>query len=85
MVNGAYTLGRAQKLAERLLKEHSQPEDALRAAFRITWGRHPDANEMTQALSFFQLPPGPDARLPKPRLTDFCHVLLNSNEFLYID
>ncbi len=85
MINGGYALGRAKKMAERLAKQHQQPQDAISQAFQIAWGREPNPLEMQQALNFVCGPVAEPKTMKPGKLTDFCHVLFNSNEFLYVD
>jgi hypothetical protein len=96
LVNGAWTLEQASALAsrlERLQPASSDGRDRIRLAYRLALGRHPQSDELDEAIAFLQR----QARLAQPMakrsagaadqaaLTDFCHVLLNSNEFLYVD
>ena len=62
----------------------------IRAAYRSAYGRIPAGDEVQAAERFLAerqrdgIATNPDA----PRgdaVTDFCHALLNANEFLYID
>ena len=62
-------------------------------AYRLTFGRQPEPEEIGEAQGFLkeQAQP-PSNHVPQPNtpidhaaLVDFCHVLLNSNEFLYVD
>jgi hypothetical protein len=87
MINGEYTLGRAQKLAEQLAKnEFATPDEMLRHAFRLTWAREPAETELTSALTFIEAASAEEQwTFDRDRLVDFCHVLFNSNEFLYVD
>jgi hypothetical protein len=83
MINSSYTLTRAKKFAERLTKEnHSTPADVIERAIEITWGRKPTPGELGDAQTFVF---GTDDKINGDKLTDFCHVLFNSNEFLYVD
>ncbi len=96
LVNGGWTLARARALAARI--DHVEPDstnDAARIvlAYRLTLGRRPDPEELVETFTFLDH----QARLAQPSapptspsashtaLVDFCHVLLNSNEFLYVD
>jgi hypothetical protein len=96
LVNGDWTLARAGALAGRL--ERARPssideEARILLAYRLTVGRQPTALELAEALLFLDS----QAHLPQvairssiparehASLVDFCHVLLNSNEFLYVD
>ena len=87
MINGDYTLGRAQKLAEQLAKDDfATPDEMLRHAFRLTWGREPTESELASALTFIAAATAEEQwTFDQERLVDFCHVLFNSNEFLYVD
>lgn len=87
MMNGSFALGRAAKLAERLQKQEAADCDALlRHAFRLTWGRRPTDDELNQARAFVtDEVEGGTAEFDPKRLIDFCHVLLNSNAFAYVD
>lgn len=87
MINGDYTLERARKLAERLGTETlGSSDEMLQHAFRLAWGRSPSESELTTALEFLAVASGEEqSSLNHDRLIDFCHVLLNSNEFLYVD
>lgn len=87
MINGDYTLGRAQKLAEQLAKnEFAMPDAMLTHAFRLTWGRAPSDGELSSARRFIAASSAEDQwTFDQDRLVDFCHVLFNSNEFLYVD
>jgi hypothetical protein len=45
------------------------------AAYRMAWGRAPDEEEMSLGREF----------LSRRTLADFCHALLNTNAFLYLE
>jgi Protein of unknown function (DUF1553)/Protein of unknown function (DUF1549)/Planctomycete cytochrome C len=87
MINGQYTLGRAKKFAERLVKrKFASHGEMLTHAFRLTWGRSPTEAELADSLQFIAAATGEEQpSFDRERLVDFCHVLLNSNEFLYVD
>lgn len=87
MINGDYVLGRATKLAERVRDAKFETrDDALDYVFRLAWGRAPSNAERGQAIRFVGPATDPEGRtIDQNRLVDFCHVLFNSNEFLYID
>ncbi|RMG33405.1 MAG: DUF1553 domain-containing protein [Planctomycetota bacterium] len=74
---------------------------AVRASFRLALQREPTAEEVEFAVGYLRRtlqllrdkrpPAGPSASDPewsgpwRAALTDWCHVLLNSNEFLYVE
>lgn len=79
------------RLADRMATSLEQTGGAnrterLRKAMRLTWGRGPTAEELAVSLEFFA---ACDSEAPQAadhdRLADFCHVLFNSGEFLYVD
>ncbi|MEI7687402.1 MAG: DUF1553 domain-containing protein [Planctomycetota bacterium] len=83
MINGAFMIEQAKALAARLEKT---PDEAVRveAAFRLAFGRPPSAAEVRQTLAFVAQQ-GERAGRSDAGWIDFCQVLLNANEFLYID
>lgn len=87
LINGDYTLGRAAKLAERIRDgEFETRQDALVYAFRLAWAREPTAEELGQAMRYAGSGADPESPvLGHEKLIALCHVLLNSNEFMYVD
>jgi hypothetical protein len=98
MINGEWTLKRAAAMAKRLTESGpSDPDERVKRAYGVVLGRDPDADELRAASAFLDR----QRRLAEMRLRpanasgggdpailafeDFCHVLLNSNDFLYID
>ncbi len=78
MINGAWPLQRAEALARRLNKLATSDERAtVLHAYRIVYGRVPEPAEAEAVVQW--LHDGTAAPI------DLCHVLLNSNEFLYTD
>ena len=86
LLNGKYALEQAKKLSERLLSEQLEPDQTLRNAFRWTWGTEPTDADMNFASQFVSLGSGEDSSIiDQKQLTDFCHILFNSNQFLYLE
>jgi mono/diheme cytochrome c family protein len=91
LLNGKYALGRAEKLAARLLSPEgtSREYDAdqvVRLAFLWCWGREPGLEEWQAARRFVSAGQGEDAQiLDGVKLADLCHVLFNSSQFLYME
>ena len=82
LINGPWTLARAQSFAERLAASPSATlEEQIDRAYLLALGRHPEADERAEALWFLQ----GHAGTSREAWTDLCHVLLNSSEFLYVD
>jgi hypothetical protein len=73
--NNDFMLKQAQYLADRILAETASVEEGVRRAFRLCFQREPDAaegagaRELAGGQGFFPL----------------CRLLLNANEFVYLD
>ncbi|MGI8980905.1 MAG: PSD1 and planctomycete cytochrome C domain-containing protein [Pirellulaceae bacterium] len=81
MINGPWMLARARALAARIERENGSEtkEQRIAAVYESLFGRAPSAEESSTAAAFL----GDGSS--QERLIDLCHVLLNSNEFLYVD
>jgi hypothetical protein len=89
MINGDWTLARADAFADRLLDEVPGSDQSLvERAWQLVYHRPPTDDEKSSALAFLdacrERAPA-DSDDAATSLIDFCHVLLNSNEFLYVD
>jgi len=73
--NNKFTLRHAERLAERMTAQSSQPSEQVRQACLHVLGREPSAEE-SQRWSAYVRDHG---------LANFCRVLLNSSEFLFVD
>jgi hypothetical protein len=81
LLNGQWPLKRAEAFATRVRRETTATSDVdalVNAAYRLAYGRSPQVDERKRAASL--LDEEFDAGL-----LDLCHVLLSSNEFLYVD
>jgi hypothetical protein len=86
LLNGKFAIGQAEKLAKRLADRPAAPETILQNAFRWTWGVEPSSQDMEKAMSFLQIESGEESQfIDAMKLADFCHVLFNSNSFLYLE
>jgi len=92
LLNGPGTLARAGAFAARVMPANGRDMPAgVVHAYRLAFGRPPTTAEAAEAAVFLRQQVGlakgqpvtPERR--KAAWTDFCHALLNSNEFLYID
>jgi hypothetical protein len=99
LLNGDFTLGRGQTLAAVLHDRYGgDAERMIAKGYRLAWGRQPRAEEVQLGLHFLSTQTeshrtkrhadrasmdGEAAR--RAALADFCHALLNTNEFLFID
>jgi hypothetical protein len=96
LINGDWALARAQALAARVERQEpssTDDRDRIVLAYRLAFGRQPEPDEIAEAVSFLGQQASVTEHAAKPPnvsadhtvLVDFCHVLLNSNEFLYVD
>lgn len=87
LINGEYALGRAKAMAKRIANNSLDNDDVLRRAFLLAWNRVPGTEDIDRAREFLQVESGEESQtsIPEEQLADFCHVLLNSNQFLYVE
>jgi hypothetical protein len=56
-------------------------EQRIVTAYSLAFGRIPSESETAEAMRFLQT----HSAKSEDVFVDFCHVLLNSSEFLYVD
>jgi HEAT repeat protein len=92
LLNNEFVLLQARHFAERVLREAGgDPAKQVRLIYCIALGREPDQQERGQLLAFLRKQQeyhsmraaGADAGLAA--LTDLAHVMLNTNEFVYLN
>jgi hypothetical protein len=92
LLNDAFMLEQADRFAARVAAAAGRSAGArIEAAFRLAFARPPKLKEKTAAAAFLhkmaashaaeKLPPG---RADLPALARLCHMLLCTNEFLYV-
>lgn len=80
MLNHEFILSQAKQLAQRLIRDVPNDEAArIQLAYQILFGRAATAEELAVARQVFG--PAPD----EASWTDLAHVLLWSNEFVFVD
>ncbi|MGD9648518.1 MAG: DUF1553 domain-containing protein, partial [Pirellulales bacterium] len=83
LLNHPFVLEQARHLAERLLREASSDDAArIEYAYRLLFGRSPTDDELAIARELLS---ASDADDRLTAWTDLAHVLLCSNEFVYLD
>lgn len=91
LFNNVSFLLQSQHFADRVAREAGpNPSAQLRLLYRIAYSREPSAKELQQGLDFLSKPAaGPSEASPEgvhlSPLAEFAHVVLNSNEFVYIN
>ncbi|HET6883621.1 MAG TPA: DUF1549 and DUF1553 domain-containing protein [Pirellulales bacterium] len=85
LLNGELALDQAGAWAKRLSVQYLRDLRALvTAAYRQAFGRPAADDEITAAVAFIQARDlGSEDK--SAAVTDFCHALLNANEFVYVD
>jgi hypothetical protein len=82
MINGPWLMQRAQVFARRVGSDSSLThEQRVATAYAWAYGRPPTEVEIKDSVNFLVTNSAPH----EEALVDLCHVLLNSNEFLYVD
>ena len=88
LINGDWMVQRARALADRIVESSDQDLDRINFAFQWVLGRPAAEDDEQETLQFLEQQRRAGGGSHTPQLDawiDFCHVLLNSNEFLYID
>jgi len=88
MINSPFMVARGRALADRIAKEKTSDDDRIERAFQLCFGRATTVKEREGALAFLreqEQKVGSKGNRRQQALADFCHVLLNANEFLYVD
>jgi len=85
MMNSDWVNKRASEMAAQILSLRETPETAVAEAFERVWLRPPTSAEMVTSKNFLRLEDATDAQAWPNRFVDYCHVLINSNSFLYME
>ena len=92
LLNNEFVLLQARHLAERVMREAgSDPASQVKTLYRIALSREPSQTEMSGQIEFvqkqraFQASRSAERSAELAALTDLAHVMLNTNEFVYIN
>jgi len=91
LLNNEFVLEQARYFSERVERESgSDKRSQVVRAFKIALGRSPTEKEINWSLAFLKLQTDgySQRQNDKPEaaaLRDFCHAVMNLNEFLYVD
>jgi hypothetical protein len=84
LLNNDFVLRQARAFAERVLRQAGPEQEAqVRLAYEIALSRPPSENEMKSNIAFLNRQMRAQTSLEA--LTDLCDVILNLNEFLYMN
>jgi hypothetical protein len=75
LLNNPFVLKQSEHLADRVKTISDRPVDQINAAFRLTLQRRPDARELSTLTAY----------LSREGLPNLCRLLLNTNEFIFVD
>ena len=86
MLNNEFTLIQADHFAKRVLREAgTDPESQVKGMYRIAFSREPAPRELENNVAFLKKQMSPAAASgEQAALTDLAHVVLNLNEFVYL-
>jgi hypothetical protein len=93
LLNSEFLLSQSEKLAGRI-SEMAGPEiePRVKVGFQIVFARQPTESELAKSLAFlneqeqgFVSNETPVEKARQMALANFCHMLLSSNEFLYVE
>jgi hypothetical protein len=92
LMNDDFVADQAAYFADRVLAEAGDPALRVDRAFRLALGQLPSAQRRGEASRFladrqrvYEEASQPRTVATRRALTDLCHVLLNCNEFVYVD
>jgi hypothetical protein len=92
MMNDPFVLGQAQAWAKSLLARHDlSPEERIALMYQTIFSRPPAPGELAQDLAFLERQGDAYGLVPNQRSsdqalwTDFCHVLMNLKEFIFLN
>ena len=75
LLNNAFLIRQSERIAARIARDIHEPADQVAAAFQLMLQRAPTERERSVFAAYVQ----------RHGLANACHVLMNSNEFLYVD
>jgi hypothetical protein len=86
LLNNPFMVERARAMASRVFAEAgTDRRGQVERAFRLALGRGPDRAEREAGEGFLDVERWDDEDRPSERLVRFCQVVLNLNEFLYLE
>ena len=85
LLNGEWTVSRAERFAALVLSdEKAGVEQRIARAFRMALGRMPADQDIVEVRALLEAA-GSQKKSLRSAWVDVCHVLLNTNEFIYIN
>lgn len=85
MLNGEFINRQAAQLATRLREEKGALSDQVQLGLLLTTARQPDPATVTEDVEFIEELISDEGLSAEEALRNYCLVLLNTNEFAYLD
>ena len=88
LLNNHFIHSQSEALVNRLVKQTSRTDEQIKLAWRLALGREPADAEFVQARAHLRAQQTHfknEKKADHLALASLCHVLLNSNEFIYVD
>jgi hypothetical protein len=88
LLNNHFAHSQSEALANRLAKQTSRTPEQIKLAWRLAFGRNPVDTEFGQAMDHLRAQQThfeKEENADHLALASLCHVLFNSNEFIYVD
>ena len=79
LLNGKFGIAAADAMAKRIARSTKEARSQIQLGYELAFGRSPSETELQLAIEYLE-----DSNQTN-RLSSFCHVLLNANEFIYVD
>jgi Protein of unknown function (DUF1553) len=89
LLNDEFVLLQSRYFAARVRQTSEGSTEQIKSAYRIALSREPTQNELSGSVQFIEKQRAHHARKAAAdpalsALTDLCHVILNLNEFVYV-
>lgn len=85
MMNSDWMNAQAKKMALQIMAQKAEPEACLREAYERVFLKIPTQSDLDRAKEFLKLQEPATGDGWKTLFVDYCHVLINSNSFLYME
>lgn len=92
LLNSEFLFAQSERMATRICAAEARVDEQIRYAFLLAFARPPESTELLQAQEFlttqttgYTTDATPADKAQQLALADFCHMLLSSNEFLYVE
>jgi len=93
VLNSEFLFSQSEKLAARIYeKTGPEIERLVKLGFQIVFARQPTESDLATSIAFlneqeqgYVSTGNPAEKARQMAMADFCHMLLSSNEFLYVE